>query len=99
MKPELRTLLFCVTLLIVAPALYAVGEWLGGIVAAVALPAVAVLGTLAYARAGERQAASPGDVDAVTTAAPPPKERETHGAPQAPGAPPLPPTASGSPTA
>lgn len=53
MKPEYRVLIFVLNLLIVVPALYALGDWLGGWRLAFALPTLATLATLFYAWRGE----------------------------------------------
>jgi len=54
MKPELRALLFTLTILVLAPGLYAFGDWLGGLPLAVTFPSVAVGASFLYARSGER---------------------------------------------
>ena len=53
MKPEYRALIFTLTLLVAAPCLYQLGDWLGGIALAVSLPAAASLAALLYAGRGE----------------------------------------------
>jgi hypothetical protein len=57
-KPENRVLLFCLTLFVAAPALYALGDWLQGTALAVTLPIAATLASYVYVRAGERERAA-----------------------------------------
>jgi hypothetical protein len=54
MAPHVRALLFCVSLL-VAPALWSLGEWLGGEVAGVLLPAAVVTAAVIWVQVGERR--------------------------------------------
>lgn len=48
-----RAMLFCVTTLLLAPALYGLGEWLGGPLLGSALTGVAWLASFTYMRMGE----------------------------------------------
>jgi uncharacterized membrane protein len=58
MKPENRVLLFCLTLFLVAPSMYVLGEWLEGTALAVLLPISITVASYWYARAGERERAA-----------------------------------------
>lgn len=55
MKSEFRALLFCMVLFVVVPALYALGEWWGGVRLAIGLPAAAVVASFAYMKLGDRE--------------------------------------------
>jgi len=53
-RSEYRVLIFCLTLFVGVPLLYALGERLGGMRLAILLPAVASIATGVYARMGDR---------------------------------------------
>lgn len=98
MKPELRPFLFTMTVLFFAPALYWLGDWLGGLLPALGLPTVAILATWRYAEHGSApNAGAPRSADGVgavrdpqvadgvtAPAAPPPAGPAMHAAPAAP---------------
>lgn len=56
MKSEYRVLVFTLNLMIVVPALYALGDWWAGMTAAIALPAVATLASFAWMKLSDRKA-------------------------------------------
>lgn len=53
-------MLFCLTLLVAVPGLYALGDWLGGTPLAIGLPALSTLATLLYAGRGGGPTLPPG---------------------------------------
>ena len=55
MKSEFRVLIFTLTLLVLVPVLYAVGEWWGGTSLAVELPAGAAVASFVFMRLGDRR--------------------------------------------
>jgi len=59
MKSELRVLVLTLVILVVDPILYGLGDWLGGLPVAIALPTAATLASWLYARRGEPRGPSP----------------------------------------